>query len=167
MIIFKMHFPVILFCSVLWLLCYLLGYRSAVQQDNRYTMNHYKYVALFFGLILKFIASVFAYIFLLSSNIGITNETLRYKCCYVAYEVIFYSIRFILFGYMTYTIIKDIIYLMVRTITIVRGNWWQHEDEPFLTNCSLFTAAVCWLIWICVLNLIVVFYLYYILRTTI
>jgi hypothetical protein len=58
------------------------------------------------------------------------------------------------------------VYLLTKmTVTLMFDNWWQHEDEPFVTNCSWLTATLCWGAWLFVglvmsyLSLVLTFYL--------
>ena len=77
--------------------------------------------------------------------------------------------RAIVFLYTTGKIIYDIVLLAIRTFTILSYNWWQDPDEEdFVTNCSVLTAVICWIIWLVCIAATTVFilsYLFSLIRT--
>lgn len=73
---------------------------------------------------------------------------------------VFITIRVLTMCYNLYFILPDLYTMLITCKNMNSNNYWQHTDEPFITNVSYFNALICWvawLFWICVIyiNLIV------------
>lgn len=84
---------------------------------------------------------------LLNDNIALRPNCFCCRCAYLTAIGIAGLARLILGFLLPFNTVKDIFTLFGSTVTINKDNWWQKKSDPFFTNCSYFTAFLCWIIW--------------------
>ena len=112
-----------------------------------YTLNHYEYVSLFHIFMLEVLLGVLFYEALLKTNLKMSVSNANSKCCFYFIDTFLSLIRFTVGTFLLYIISSDLLILIIKTVTITHYNNWQEKDEPFLTNCSKYTALCCWILW--------------------
>jgi hypothetical protein len=117
--------------------------QEAIDTNNYYSLNHLRYLQLYYGIIIKFYACIFVSI-LTFNNFGIK---FRIYCLDGSLFLILCTFRAVIVGYIIFWMIPALWEFFSMTWTLNSVNWWQDPNERFFTNCSRFNAVLVWLLW--------------------
>lgn len=134
---------VFLFFSCLFVICKLCA-RQGEREKNRYTLNHLHYNLHVFSIIVR---SCLVFILCTGSQ-GNFDIDSGYRICDSIVKTFLFLVRLACLLYFFLIIIPDFGHLLKETSELQNKNWWQSDDEPFLTNVSSFNAIVCWALYI-------------------
>ena len=123
-------------------LMHLLGKSADQVPVNTYTQNHRDFNVFVFWSICRVVFMVFA-LKLLRQYRLIENEIIQMMITPFAYLIRIAAVIWLLYFF----IWKDAIPHILKAIHLNETNWWHDKSEPWLTNCSLINALVCWILW--------------------
>ena len=118
--------------------------READTLKNTYTINHREYNMLILWWLTRHFISESVLNILAFQDVTSTGT-----CSYL-YRMTLVLVRLAILGYMYGFLMVSVCFMQVvpQTWHLNNKNWWKTSEEPFFTNCSLFNAAVCWLLWL-------------------
>ena len=126
-------------------LIYLKAYNDglyAEKQNNYYSINHTKYLKLYFGIQIR------VYCALISGMLTFNNFGFKFRNCFDGLLfVILSTFRAMLVGYVLFIIYPMIFEWFGMTWNLNTMNWWQYPDEPWVTNCCPVSAVYTNIIW--------------------
>ena len=118
--------------------------QSIIEEQNEYSIRHYEYNELTFNINLQ------THVILLVGIYSMNNFGIRIgvKCLDVLLLLILMVMRTAMILYQFIVLLPLSWKFIKMTYYLNQENWWKHPDEPFFTNCSIFNAILCWVMWL-------------------
>ena len=128
--------------SILYVSCFIMG-KGAYEANNQYSIKHLEY-----NLSICWIYMRFYFLMLLGlytfNNFGIRS---RVVCFNYLLIVTLSFLRMLMAVYIILFIFVDFFNVLLVTWNLNKDNTWKSKDEPFITNCSVWNAFICWIFW--------------------